>query len=864
VFDSEENTTVKKSNTMNITRSDVTQVQEEISRAVRQHIDNIDRDCSDQIFIYKVTRGSVIWTMRCCKVCGRPNLVHEDPWGQECTQEPIHEDLKGEYIEQMEDHRWIKQVAKMMVPDRKREREREGERRWSETKPCLKDRTPRTPVVNKNHDRFRLWYEERLRKYEEDTSEVPCREEVKFKFKGEVEYGDDEEENEYEDVYEEISEVMYKEETRYKVECEVEYENKYEDEYEDEHEDENKDVTDCEYKDPDEENISEEVKVEVECETANEEEVDKQNILRLESYVQKTIRHTLTENTNYTSLEDVLHTEDQGYAEFNQDIKTITQAEFKQIEWELDLAREKHERLINTKNYLLLITGSKKQGWSAKRCGKCQLPTLTHNNPWSTGCDRRMKWTSKPVNRLMFEAFKRVFIKDMEFLYPKSDEQRKQQQQAKLQQWLWQLSQQQQCQQQQNNHQLQQQQEQQQHWQQKQWQQQHWQPDQLQQQQKQQHDQRLRQQQEQQQHWQPDQLQQQQFQQHRSATLLTTPSLVEKQQKCQKKQQEDQQQQRSGTHQYQENRSEDSGCEIQEDPPTPRKQQAPQEETKPEENSGKTSTQSYRKPEVDNIINITSVSTPPPMPPTVAPMKHPSFMKPQEEIKPEESMRENLNQNPRKSEVNNIQVSKPKTTHGSKTRKKLEKQERVRKKKKKKAPLLKTQALLKNKIKLIHTRNNFKIRRTTILTNYRIPRWKLNPQKPEDSENLDKECKTPKVENILHKKINQEEGTKIKNNPGPTLTEDTIETQIIPTRRRFQFEGGTKVSSSGKTKVPICMEEDDNKLGSVSDRVLTDMGSLVKLKRVNTETCPEIHFFIRLILERGRPPEDWFRVFFSF
>jgi len=110
----------------------------------------------------------------------------------------------------------------------------------------------------------------------------------------------------------------------------------------------------------------------------------------------------------------------------------------------------------------------------------------------------------------------------------------------------------------------------------------------------------------------------------------------------------------------------------------------------------------------------------------------------------------------------------------------------------------------------------------------------------------------------------REVASQSKDNPEQTLTEDKIETQIIQTRRRYQFEGGTKVSSSGKTKVPICMEEDDNKLGSVADMVLTDLGLLVKLKKVNTETCPEIHFFIRLILGRGRPPEDWFRVFFSF
>ena len=40
--------------------------------------------------------------------------------------------------------------------------------------------------------------------------------------------------------------------------------------------------------------------------------------------------------------------------------------------------------------------------------------------------------------------------------------------------------------------------------------------------------------------------------------------------------------------------------------------------------------------------------------------------------------------------------------------------------------------------------------------------WELNPQKHEDPENLAQKLKTPKVANIMHKKIQQEEGTKDK------------------------------------------------------------------------------------------------------
>jgi len=249
-------------------------------------------------------------------------------------------------------------------------------------------------------------------------------------------------------------------------------------------------------------------------------------------------------------------------------------------------------------------------------------------------------------------------------------------------------------------------------------------------------------------------------------------------------------------------------------PITPPLSLRPQEEAKPETSTGKTSTQSPRKPEVVNIINATSVLTPPPSPPTpptaaltASPTTH--FTR---QVKGKQNSTRTtppLSIVTVKSSENAdkitqaTKVKKPKTTHGSKTRKKLENQERVRKKK---ATLLKTQAL------------------------------------HEDSENPDKGWK----------------------NPEQTLIEDKIETQIIQTRRRFQFEGGTKISSSGETKVPISMTEDNNKLSSVSDRVLTDMGSLLKLKKIYTETCPEVHFYIRLILGRGRPPEDWFRVFIPF
>jgi hypothetical protein len=154
VFEGGETLSVRKENRMIITKNIEAQVAEEVSRAVIQHINNIDESCCDDIFIYKVSKIGVIWTIKCCSVCGRPNLVHQDPWTGQCTQEPIDEDLKGEYIEQAEKHRRIKQVAKMLlVPEDDEEETEVAEPRR---------RTTRGAEKEKSKSKFPLWKENTL------------------------------------------------------------------------------------------------------------------------------------------------------------------------------------------------------------------------------------------------------------------------------------------------------------------------------------------------------------------------------------------------------------------------------------------------------------------------------------------------------------------------------------------------------------------------------------------------------------------------------------------------------------------------------------------------------------------------------
>jgi len=784
----------------------------------------------------------------------------------------------------MENHRWIKQVAKMMVPDRKKEREREGARGWSEFEPCLKDRTPRTPVVNKHQDRFRLWnketywddkteYEEditevvyieedeyksefepclkdkitrtpgvnkhqdRFRLWNketyweekteceenitevmhieedeynheyEDISEVPCREEVKFKFKCEVKYRDDEEEDEYESDYEDvtdyeyeedyekdISEVMYKEEV--KLKCEVkcrddEYEND-EDEYEDE------DISEVAYK----EEARYEVECDVECEeqVEGEEQVVSKEDMKEDYYWKRQLDDFLSQNPrekkymekwwrslNPDDLNRILQKEQKlgrfkprylredekwrkkyktkSFMDENQQpVQPVHEVSYNEEEdkyyrlrqiddlmdqnptwrkWEVYLLELHPDDLKFTLKEEQQRGTFKPRNWSNdewiefKLRGSEKIKQPVHEQP-----QKQLEHQKKQTFQEQVLAVQQLFIELEQQLEDQQRQQQQQHQQGQIQQL-----QQKQLQQQQYNHRLRQQQEQQQRWQQQQWQQRHWQPEQLQQQHR----------------------QQQYNKQPRSTIFLNTPSLVEKQQKFQMKQQEDQKQQRSGTHQYQVNRSVDNGCDKQDNLPDQIKPQEPlrhQEETKPEESIGKNPNQSLRKPEGNNITKTLSVSIIPPL-----------SLRPQEETEPEVSLGRT-----------STQTEKNKENDDKKPR--VKKQERVRKKRNK-AYFLKTQALPKNEIKLIQTRNDFQTRqmispiKTKVSIFQKQPRmefmiikqmkdknkndpacmmsnWESNSQKNEDPENLDQKGKILKVANIMHKKIQQEEGTKDK------------------------------------------------------------------------------------------------------
>jgi len=106
---------------MAVTQSIEQIVRDEVARAIEERAEEITTSNADQIFKYTIHKSETTWVVQCCKVCRKPNFVHQDPWDANCTAEPINQTTKGEYIDQLENHRRIKQIAKRVKPVKKQE-----------------------------------------------------------------------------------------------------------------------------------------------------------------------------------------------------------------------------------------------------------------------------------------------------------------------------------------------------------------------------------------------------------------------------------------------------------------------------------------------------------------------------------------------------------------------------------------------------------------------------------------------------------------------------------------------------------------------------------------------------------------------
>jgi hypothetical protein len=110
---------------MSVTRSTEQIVREEIAKAIEENTEKVTPENADQIFDYKISKTRVRWTIRCCIVCHKPNFIHQEPWDDNCRVQQITQSFKGEYIDQLENHKRMKQIAERMMPEEEEEEEDE-------------------------------------------------------------------------------------------------------------------------------------------------------------------------------------------------------------------------------------------------------------------------------------------------------------------------------------------------------------------------------------------------------------------------------------------------------------------------------------------------------------------------------------------------------------------------------------------------------------------------------------------------------------------------------------------------------------------------------------------------------------------
>ncbi len=108
------------------TRSTTQVVEEEVSKALDLQCPKINADNCHVILKHKIYKTRVRWILVYCEVCLKPNILHEDPWSEECNNTPINQNWLGEYIEQLKNHRRMKQLAEELEPyeDEKKRRHR--------------------------------------------------------------------------------------------------------------------------------------------------------------------------------------------------------------------------------------------------------------------------------------------------------------------------------------------------------------------------------------------------------------------------------------------------------------------------------------------------------------------------------------------------------------------------------------------------------------------------------------------------------------------------------------------------------------------------------------------------------------------
>ena len=87
---------------MTLTKSQATEMENELNSAVELHAEKITEDNFAEIFAFKTLGKDAEWTVKTCSVCRKPTLLHENPWNRMCTATKIMQNMSAEYIDMTE------------------------------------------------------------------------------------------------------------------------------------------------------------------------------------------------------------------------------------------------------------------------------------------------------------------------------------------------------------------------------------------------------------------------------------------------------------------------------------------------------------------------------------------------------------------------------------------------------------------------------------------------------------------------------------------------------------------------------------------------------------------------------------------
>ena len=113
---------------MAITKSQALEIEAEVIQAIDNHAAKITEENYEEIIAFKTLGKDAEWAVKTCDKCNRPTIVHDNPWSRVCeksAEEKLTQNVAAEYIENVENSKRMKQIARWVKPEEIIENRRE-------------------------------------------------------------------------------------------------------------------------------------------------------------------------------------------------------------------------------------------------------------------------------------------------------------------------------------------------------------------------------------------------------------------------------------------------------------------------------------------------------------------------------------------------------------------------------------------------------------------------------------------------------------------------------------------------------------------------------------------------------------------